>query len=815
MTQRPPPDENELTSINTNRSIEALKVNTSVQILYLVSVFLLFLLVFGLRVFCCCEESGRLTCAVQRGNGIGAEGGKALGEALKVNTSVQILNLVSVFLLFLLVFVLRVFCCCEESGRLTCAVQYGNGIGASGVSSIASSIKGNKTLTVLNLVSSWVSLALLVHLHVFGHLFYCFYGRVLVLRCDFCRERRVGACVGGVFIVQSRALLCSTVGHAYALQGGNPGVEGIKGIVSSDYRSIKSTLSRNSAASSKSEQDAEAYKSRLCAESICPPTLEMQKLLSSARVEAVAEHFRAKAVDCSPLEELSLQDVKLAPGVVQLVCNALQGAALQALDVTNCSLTDDAAEALLPLLESPRLTSVRVGGNSWSSRRLALMLQRCVGAKSLGLERLGDACFQPESPCLPHIAAMTSLQELWLDGFTDDCAEAVLLQCSAGLTRVSLKGAMVTQLPPSMSRLTALQSLHIDDCAELYSLPVWLKDATSLTQLSHSGCNIQYPPAASLQDPRRIREFMREAQLTATPWRRLKVVFLGNGRSGKTSLLRALARLPLDSEEQSTRGVTVDSFADKLKPNIFDKLLDGVDLELSFWDFAGQLEYSASHDFFMSNKQAVYVVVFSATDDRESQQQQLLYWLSTVVRRSLQRLIRVMVVGTKTDLLYGMCTEQALSEAGLPVRVAGGASAALPAAVGSAAASKFEAALLSMRLMVSNVLDEMGLSSEIAFASRDSVIQERGFSPVIASKEVLFTTSNTKFCIQVAAADGRAAQTLDFEHIRRALKVCLYSTCNHIFQTGDAALNYPKRFRDMTQRVEDLRKALRSEGKVT
>ena len=77
---------------------EALKVNTSVQILGLVSVFLLFLLVFVLRVFCCCEESGRLTCAVQESNGIGAEGCKALGEALKVNTSVQILDLVSVFL---------------------------------------------------------------------------------------------------------------------------------------------------------------------------------------------------------------------------------------------------------------------------------------------------------------------------------------------------------------------------------------------------------------------------------------------------------------------------------------------------------------------------------------------------------------------------------------------------------------------------------------------------------------------------------------------------------------------------------------------
>ena len=119
------------------------------RVLNLVSVFLLFLLVFVLRVFCCCEESGRLTCAVQGFNGIGAEGCKALGEALKVNTSVQILILVSVFVLFLLVFVLRVFCCCEESGRLTCAVQGRNGIGDEGGKALGEALKVGAEVTTL------------------------------------------------------------------------------------------------------------------------------------------------------------------------------------------------------------------------------------------------------------------------------------------------------------------------------------------------------------------------------------------------------------------------------------------------------------------------------------------------------------------------------------------------------------------------------------------------------------------------------------------------------------------------------------------
>ena len=67
-----------------------------------------------------------------------------------------------------------------------------------------------------------------------------------------------------------------------------------------------------------------------------------------------------------------------------------------------------------------------------------------------------------------------------------------------------------------------------------------------------------------LDDVVKMRRFMMEAARDAKPWRRLKVVFLGNGRSGKLSLQLALARLELDGDERSTRGVTVDSFAEQI-----------------------------------------------------------------------------------------------------------------------------------------------------------------------------------------------------------------------------------------------------------
>jgi GTPase SAR1 family protein len=112
--------------------------------------------------------------------------------------------------------------------------------------------------------------------------------------------------------------------------------------------------------------------------------------------------------------------------------------------------------------------------------------------------------------------------------------------------------------------------------------------------------------------------------------KRLKVLFLGNGRSGKTSLLRALAKQPLqagDAGPSSTVGVSVSTLDEELKPGFFEKLVEPLWQEqlpdMAYWYFAGQLEYSAAHDFFLSTRQAVYGIIYSVMDDRESQMHQV------------------------------------------------------------------------------------------------------------------------------------------------------------------------------------------------
>ncbi len=59
-----------------------------------------------------------------------------------------------------------------------------------------------------------------------------------------------------------------------------------------------------------------------------------------------------------------------------------------------------------------------------------------------------------------------------------------------------------------------------------------------------------------------------------------------------------------------------------MKPGFLEKCVEQLP-DMTYWDFAGQLEYSAAHDFFLSTRQAVYVIIYSVMDDRESQMHQV------------------------------------------------------------------------------------------------------------------------------------------------------------------------------------------------
>ena len=230
----------------------------------------------------------------------------------------------------------------------------------------------------------------------------------------------------------------------------------------------------------------------------------------------------------------------------------------------------------------------------------------------------------------------------------------------------------------------------------------------------------------------------------------MQVVFLGNGRCGKTSLLRTIAKEPLQLDQKSTRGVSVDG-VQNLQPNFFDRVIDGVKLDLSFWDFAGQLEYSAAHDFFLSARQAVYVVVYSVLDDDESIMQQLLYWLS-VIPQPGSPFVRLMIVGTKIDMVPS---------------------------------GHLQAVMQMKRGIILQVIEAKSLIGNV---------QE---------SDILFVTALGSFSFKDPLL------SMNWNSCRSALKTRLYDNCEDIFKGSHQELRYPKSFRDMSAQVSKLREEFR------
>lgn len=146
------------------------------------------------------------------------------------------------------------------------------------------------------------------------------------------------------------------------------------------------------------------------------------------------------------------------------------------------------------------------------------------------------------------------------------------------------------------------------------------------------------------------------SEVSLTPC--VKVLLLGHGAAGKTSILKSLRRLVNrgtdgpSRTEQSTVGLEVQSITDR-------------NVEFSVWDFAGQLEYLSTHQHFFSRSNAIYVVVVDASKPLDLQRANVRTWLA-VLAGKMGKLrgnesIRVILVGNKIDLLQDRFTPEIAS----------------------------------------------------------------------------------------------------------------------------------------------------------
>ena len=321
------------------------------------------------------------------------------------------------------------------------------------------------------------------------------------------------------------------------------------------------------------------------------------------------------------------------------------------------------------------LTTLRLYGNQLTS------LPESIGNLSAltTLNVIGNSLARlPES-----IGRLTNLAELALDN-----NHLVSLPESigdlTGLKVLKLGGNELTRLPESIGRLTNLAELVLDD-NHLVDLPESIGGLRRLTALTlNNNALVGLPESVdglvSLttldMDSNRLRTLPRQladlltrgltirvahnplvdplpeilgrgADALATYLRSLedfvvqyeaKLLLVGEGNVGKTSLIAALKDEPFIVDRPTTHGI-------EISPLTFRHPTNDLEMTLRAWDFGGQEVYRVSHQFFFSRR-ALYIVVWNPREGQERNEVE--DWLRRI-RLRVGPNARTMVVATHCD----------------------------------------------------------------------------------------------------------------------------------------------------------------------
>lgn len=220
----------------------------------------------------------------------------------------------------------------------------------------------------------------------------------------------------------------------------------------------------------------------------------------------------------------------------------------------------------------------------------------------------------------------------------------------ANLEVLTLGSNQITAIPDSLSKLTNLGDLNLSDnritvipdfLAQLANLTTLYLDNNQITSIPESLAHLNKlsklylhgNPGLGIPDeilawsefdktpasPKAIFNYYFAQRTDSRPLNEAKLIFVGQGSVGKTSLVKTLITGKFNSREKTTEGIKISDWSCPLAKK------DNVTIHI--WDFGGQEMMHATHQFFLTAR-SLYLLVLNRRNggyDKEAD-----YWFRLI-----------------------------------------------------------------------------------------------------------------------------------------------------------------------------------------
>jgi len=223
----------------------------------------------------------------------------------------------------------------------------------------------------------------------------------------------------------------------------------------------------------------------------------------------------------------------------------------------------------------------------------------------------------------PEITKLANLTGLYLSNNQLTALPPEIVKLT-NLTKLDLSFNQLTALPPEITKLTKLTELNLYN-NQLTALPPeivelgleikwergWIFSGVTL-----EGNPLETPPVEIVKKGREaVIDYFKSLEGEKRALNEVKVLLVGDGGAGKTSLVKQLLGEEFDEKESQTHGINIKKWKVEEGEN---------EINVNFWDFGGQEIMHATHQFFLS-KRSLYILVLDGRKEEKTE-----YWLKHI-----------------------------------------------------------------------------------------------------------------------------------------------------------------------------------------